>query len=133
MGFMLVLDDAGKSRSMRPSERNDCSVRAIAKCLDLPYDAVYSMLLESGRKPNSAFHVRNFLDSHKAFDAKYHRRKYVRRSTRLDDFCATHSTGSYVVLMRQHVAACVGGVVFDDHRLAPYRRVFLSWRLFPFA
>lgn len=125
----FVLDDAGRSVSSHPKERNDCSVRAIAKCLGLPYDKVYSMLLRAGREPDSAFRISPYLRRNRRFDSRQHKIQYGYRVVKLHEFAADNPSGSYVVLVNRHVTACVDGTIYDDHTLAPYRKVFTSWKL----
>ena len=127
--MQLVIDDAGRSASRHPQERNDCSVRAIAKCLGIPYNKAYSMLLRSGREPDKSFHVVGYLKRNRKFDGAQHKIKYGYRIVKLHQFVEDHPEGSYVVLVNRHVTACIDGIIYDDHTLAPYRRVYASWKL----
>lgn len=125
----LVIDDAGKSVSRHPHEKNDCSVRAIAKCLGIPYDKAYSILVKQGRKQDRPFHVVPYLKRHCKFDGAQHKLQYNYKIVKLHQFAEDNPEGSYVVLVNRHVTACIDGTIYDDHTLAPYRRVYTSWKL----
>lgn len=125
----LVIDDAGRSSSRHPHEQNDCSVRAIAKCMGIPYNKAYSMLVRQGREQDKPFHVVAYLKRHRKFDGAQHKVKYGYRIIKLHQFAEDNPEGSYVVLVNRHVTACIDGIIYDDHTLAPYRRVYASWKL----
>lgn len=45
-----VKSDAGRYGSRRPRQKNDCTVRALALAMGLPYDEAYDRLKEAGRR-----------------------------------------------------------------------------------
>ena len=46
----FVATDAGRSKSQRSRQRNDCAVRALAQAASVDYDVAYDVLAECGRK-----------------------------------------------------------------------------------
>jgi len=125
----LVIDDAGRSASRHPQEQNDCSVRAIAKCLGIPYDKAYSMLVRQGREQDKPFRIVGYLKRHRKFDGAQHKLRYGYGVIKLHQFADDNPDGSYVVLVNRHVTTCINGTIYDDHTLAPYRSVYTSWKL----
>ncbi len=49
---LLVLSDGGKSEAGFGSERNDCTVRAVAVACEVPYRTAYTFMSQMGRKRN---------------------------------------------------------------------------------
>ena len=51
----FINDDAGKSKSKRSKQENDCTVRSLAIAFDMEYDDAYNYLKEHGRKNGRGF------------------------------------------------------------------------------
>lgn len=100
-----------------PSGRHvgDCTVRALGKALDLPWDRAYAMLVAKG------FEMCDMPSSNAVFGAilKEHgfRRETIPDSCpecyTLEDFANDHPEGLFVVGMSGHVACVDSGVIFD--------------------
>lgn len=100
-----------------PSGRHvgDCTVRALGKALDLPWDRAYAMLAAKG------FEMCDMPSSNAVFGAvlKEHgfRRETIPDSCpecyTLEDFAGDHPEGLFVVGMSGHVATVKDGVIYD--------------------
>lgn len=51
------LDDAGRSKSSRPKQSRDCTVRALARVLGCRYDRAYQILHDAGRECSKGFDI----------------------------------------------------------------------------
>jgi hypothetical protein len=58
----FVKSDAGRSKSKRPKQKNDCVVRALALVADVSYDEAYDFVKRQGRKSHRGFHLHLYLD-----------------------------------------------------------------------
>ena len=94
---------------------DDCTVRAIATCLDKPWEEVYTELCARGlieRDMPSANHV---------WAAYLRSQGYERRAVQntcpdcytVADFAADHRRGRYIVALHGHVVAVIDGDYYD--------------------
>lgn len=121
----LHLTDAGRSKSRRPNQKADCTVRAIAFALGFTYDGAYDLLKSAGRKCSRGFNIERWVRRNTMPDGSYWRLDrvpYVKdhhatgqaKRFRLQDFLKSKPTGTYIVGTAKHVFAVVDGVVYDD-------------------
>lgn len=117
----VKIDDGGRSKSKRPKQSNDCSVRATALAFNLPYDEVYDVYSSLGRKcatgtpRDISFKVWDIL-------CKKYNRKVIKHSFPAQKgkermyvaaFCVLHSNGNYITNQAGHHAAVIDGYLHD--------------------
>lgn len=131
-------NDAGRSKSKRPKQRADCTVRALAICTGLSYDDAFDILKEGGRKNGCGFDLEKYLrrtpvrkpyrplylvphtdllvgDTLYYFQAhKIGREPGAKRLYRISDFVKDHRQGQLIAATAKHIFAVVNGVVQDD-------------------
>ena len=101
-----------------PSERDgiDCTVRALSKALDIPWEKAYTMLAVKGFTLNdvmNATHVFGAVLRENGFT------KYVIPPTCPDcytaeDFAEEHPEGTYILAFGDHVCTIISGTIFDS-------------------
>lgn len=125
-------DDGGRSTSRRPRQKLDCVVRAIAIAFASPYDEIYDLLAELGRKCGRSTPKKlwqDWLNKNKcavrcSFPA-------VRGQPRMNlvSFCNHFSTDTYVVQMAGHLCAVINGIVHDVDQPRWTACVYAAWRI----
>lgn len=127
----FFLDDAGRKQSRRPSQKRDCTVRALSLVLSIKYDDAYERLRDAGRECSTGFDIerwarkstaidgfgdRNYFTLHKMPFDKGDRYGLPKATTRyrLYDFIKDNPSGRFMVSTARHVFAVVDGVVYDD-------------------
>ena len=108
-------------RIVKSQEPNDCTVRALAAVTRKPYAHAYKALEVAGRRPGKVCKKPDWEPVYKAMGL----RELVldgigqgRRSARLNTVLRTLPPGRYVIRIRRHVLAYVGGVIYD-HGMPP--------------
>ena len=104
-----------EATGMDRRERADCVVSALAHATGLPYEVVYEIVAESGRRAGG----RAYIDRAVAV-AKRHGvalRKVRMGSKTLRKFLRLHPTGRYVVGVRGHALSVIDGEAGDKTRL----------------
>jgi hypothetical protein len=101
-----------------PKKRNtgDCSVRAIAKALDVDWETAYSMLVVTG------FILGDMPSSNSVWGSVLRQHGFYRETISnecpdcydIGDFADEHPNGTYVVGTGSHVVAVKDGIVFDS-------------------
>lgn len=94
----------------------DCSVRAVAKALDVDWDTAYAMLAQSG------FTLADMPSSDSVWGAVLRRNGFEREVIPNEcpdcytagDFCNEHPTGVYVLAFGGHVATVKNGDLYDS-------------------
>lgn len=94
----------------------DCSVRAIAKALDLDWESAYAKIAING------FLMGDVISSNAVWGSVLRQNGFVREIIpntcpdcyTLADFARDHPVGTFVVAMPSHVATVVSGNVFDS-------------------
>jgi hypothetical protein len=137
MTFPFQFDDGGRSKSKRPKQKNDCTVRALALATKTPYDEVYEMLAKHGRKCSTGIFFWDWLKSigNVALDHKFERISFpaVKGLRRMNpvDFCDEHPRGTYICKSAGHAFAVIDGVVHDDHQTYDERCIYSAWWVLP--
>jgi len=125
------LDDAGRSKSSRPKQTRDCTVRALARVCSFSYDQAYDVLAGAGRKCSAGFDIEDWGRSNTLVDGAgdwiywqmhkmgFHKgeRYGIPKATkryRLHDFLKDNPKGRFIVATACHVLAVVNGVAYDD-------------------
>lgn len=131
------LSDAGRSKSKRPKQQRDCTVRALALVLTVPYDRAYDILSKAGRECGHGFDIEGWgrrthlydgandhifwriqkmpytKDPQRSEDTTHHEVGQASRY-RLRDFIKDRPKGRFIVSTARHVFAVIDGVVYDD-------------------
>jgi hypothetical protein len=125
-------------------EDNDCTVRALANCLGLPYKLAHRFLAKAGRQPKQGMKVTDWQPVYERFGIKL---KSVHGSTKgarfmahkykieqqpgitLEKLLPSLQQGRYVIKIRGHVFAVVGGKVLDYGYNAAGSRVQAVYKL----
>jgi hypothetical protein len=104
-------------------ERNDCTVRALAVALDIPYETSHARLAQLGRKPKHGFPFYRAAEALKAnrLALPSQRRVTVGSCLAIPRLAA----GRYVVRVAKHVFAVVDGV--PSERINPRQVVTSVW------
>ena len=93
----------------------DCSVRAVAKALDIDWETAYAMLTSNG------FAMGDMPSSDSVWGATLRQHGFYRSSVpdvcpdcyTVDDFCRDNPKGTFVLGFGGHVATVVDGDLFD--------------------
>lgn len=127
--YPLVRTDAGRSKSRRSRQKNDCTVRALALARNLEYDIAYDMLAEAGRKCAKGFDIMRWLDGQEwATKIPFPAKKGEPRMNPVE-FAKQYPSGKYICRVAKHVYCVVDGVAMDTHRSRPNRCIYTAWRI----
>lgn len=104
------VSDGGRASSM-PGEKLDCSVRAAAIALDIPYPDAHALFTKHGRKPRHRTPTRV---SYIALSyTKAHSYTYTKRRPTLERFVREHPEGRYIIRVRGHMFTVIDGGIHD--------------------
>lgn len=123
-------NDAGRSQSKRPKQKNDCVVRAIALASPLPYDTVYDLMWLMGRKSSHGTKKaawQQYLNSNGYFQKISFPAVAGHARMNLDRFCREYS-GKYIVQMAGHLTTVFNGVVLDTFEPRANGCVYAVWK-----
>lgn len=125
--YPFQLNDAGRSTSKRPKQKNDCTVRAVALARALPYDTAYELMAEEGRKSGTGFDLVKWLDNQDwakkiAFPA-------VKGQKRMNpvSFTETYPKGIYICRVAKHVFTVIDGAVMDTEKPRSNCCIYTAW------
>lgn len=126
--LQTVITDGGAWDAEIFTERNDCTVRAVAIATGTPYDKVHAELEWRGRRPGQGFPLTS--EGHlKDFGFKPY---YIPRpqgvKPRLSTVVSHVQKGRFIVQTRAHVFAIVDGVAFDKTASSLSKPVFSVWQ-----
>lgn len=116
---MFVQTDAGRSKSRRPRQDNDCTVRALALAVEVPYDVAYDELARRGRKSHDRFRWPSRAKDDKVFGVqlRWIPLPAVKGQPRMtpEAFCRSEEFryGTWILKMARHVATVRDGVLHD--------------------
>lgn len=130
----LHTTDSGRSESIDFCfERNDCTVRALANVLNLPYAEAWSALRDAGRTAGKGVHMHKAIPKLKAQgyvwqpvigpEAGY-------RGMRVENFARCFPRGKYYCLIRGHAFAFIDGVKYDTGMGNPRAIIYAAWCVF---
>lgn len=127
--YPWIHTDGGRSGSRRPRQKQDCTVRAIAIALVVPYDVAYDMIKDAGRKASRRFRLSDWLDTREwAARIPFPAIKGERRMNPAV-FVERFPTGTFICKVARHVFAVIDGVVFDEFENRPDRCIYTAWRI----
>lgn len=129
MSYPYVFNDAGRSTSKRPRQKNDCTVRAFALTRGIAYDEAYDILKAAGRKCATSFNFGAWIK-----DQPFARKisfPAVKGNPRMNppEFCRNFAKGRYIVRTAKHVFAVIDGFVHDDHVTYDARCIYAAWEI----
>lgn len=129
LSYPWLASDAGRSASKRPKQKNDCTVRALATVMGLPYDEAYDILAEAGRKCSRGFAFPKWINAQPW--AKKHSFPAVKGQRRMNPatFAQQFPRGRFICQVAKHVFAVVDGVLIDLHENAPDRCIYAAWEI----
>lgn len=121
--------DAGRAKSRRPRQKNDCTVRALALARSLHYDAAYDDLKKAGRGCSERFDMARWLNGQEW--AKKLPFPAVKGQPRMNpaEFCRRYLSGTYICRSAKHVFAVIDGVVMDDSPVRADRCIYTAWHI----
>lgn len=130
---MIRITDAGRG-AYKPTEKNDCAVRAVAKVLRMPYRDAHQWLAAAGRQERHGISLMKLLyDAYVGQMLVKGRRIYFRffhpdlpRYT-VAEFLNAHKTGSYILQTKGHVFAMIDGIIYDDKKWAWEKALVISY------
>ena len=94
------------------SRVGDCTVRAICKAIDKPWDTVYAQLSAYGfikKDMPSANHVWGSYLRDNGFV-----RRLIEEDCTVEEFCREHPHGTYILAIDGHVVCAVDGFYYDS-------------------
>ncbi|MCG3204307.1 MAG: hypothetical protein KCHDKBKB_01022 [Elusimicrobia bacterium] len=121
--------DAGRAKSIRPKQSNDCAVRALAMARTLPYDEAYDLLAAAGRKSWRGFALHKWLNQQTW--AKKIAFPPVKGQRRMNPatFCQKFREGVFICRVAKHVFTVIDGIVYDTFASRPDRCIYTAWKI----
>lgn len=94
----------------------DCTVRALTKALDIPWEKAYTMLAVNG------FQMGDMPNANQVFSATLRQAGFKRKAIpdecpdcyTAEDFAEEHPEGTYLLAFGDHVCAVVSGTIYDS-------------------
>lgn len=126
--YPLVLDDAGRNLSKRPSQHNDCTVRALTLATGKMYDEVYDELKDkAGRKSHDGIYLYGYLVRRKKFLGVPYTRVKIKKGCVISDVIYTQK-GRYLIETYNHVFCVIDGIAHDMIRQPEDEPVEAVWQ-----
>lgn len=122
-------DDAGRSTSKRPKQKNDCTVRALALARNLPYDEAYDLIAAAGRKCSRGFRLSDWLIKQPWATKMPFQATRGQRRMNPSSFTKQFTTGTYICKVAKHVFVVKDGVVHDTFESTPLRCIYTAWKI----
>lgn len=123
-------------------EKCDCTVRALATALAIPYRAAHKLAELYGRKPKQGmnswdwYRMLGELEQAEAIKMmpknetqRYYKSTDRYRRMKLSTFTQVHNTGTYILDLRAHATSVVNGVVVESHGYAKDQYVLAAWKV----
>ena len=120
---MLIVTDAGR-RTYKPTEKNDCTVRAIAKIFNMSYKRAHSFCEGMGRRERKGYPLPYWLyqcwvNKQMVLGKKLEHRFYLAEMPRytVREFIELKaSKGTFMIQVDEHVFAVINGIIYDDKK-----------------
>lgn len=138
MNYPFQYSDAGRSKSKRPRQKNDCTVRALALATGVDYDVAYTYLAVQGRKCSSGYNLTSLLTwfaqhEYSLWGCKFDYISFpaVKGQKRMNivSFLEEFQEGAYIIKTAKHVACVKDGVLFDTVPEREDRCVYCAWKV----
>ena len=129
-----IYNDAGRNQNS-PSERNDCTVRALAISTNIDYSVAHDFLKERGRKCRKSFLFPKKRSDDCALGYEFVWKSFplVKGKKRMspERLAIEFSKGVYICKTVKHVYAVVSGVINDTYKVGWYggRCVYGCWKV----
>ena len=129
-----VYNDAGRKKN-RPSERKDCTVRALAISTNTDYVVAHDFLKERGRKCRRSFLFPKKRSNDRALGHEFIWQSFplVKGQRRMspERFAIMFPRGVYICKAAKHVYAVVNGVIKDMEKIDWYdgQCVYGCWKV----
>lgn len=115
----LVISDSGRGEAM-PTEKNDCTVRALANVLGMPYMEAHTLLAKMGRPNGEGYaiglHLRKIAAD--GIEVRGHKLRFFHykgeKPKVIDVIGKVKGYGRWIIQVDKHVFAVINGVVYDD-------------------
>ena len=131
MSYPWIIHDAGRAQSKRPRQKVDCTVRAVALALAIPYDEAYDRLATAGRKCSQRFDLAKWLNAQPCVSKIAFPAAKGQRRMNPQVFCETYRSRRYICRVAKHVFAVIDGVVYDTFENRPDRCIYTAWEIHP--
>jgi hypothetical protein len=128
--MQLYITDGGRRSSGFVSEKSDCTVRALACALDIPYNEAHAVAKRAGRKRGRRFRTHLMLNQ-AVRDGILHTKLYPSPGLTLNRAVEQHPRGRFIIRIRNHVLALVDGVIHDMYLSGARCRVRDIWQIIP--
>lgn len=133
MSYPLIICDAGRSNSKRSKQKNDCTIRAASKVLELDYDIIYDSFTLNGRKCSKGFNLAYWICSSSIGRDRFSKISFpaIKGKSRMTiiEFCKQYPEGKYICKVSKHVFAVINGTVFDTFEQRGNGCVYLAWKV----
>lgn len=125
-------DDAGRSKSSRPLQKQDCVIRSFALAFNIPYDQSYDSFKAAGRRSHAGTHKNIWkaqLAKHPCVVKTSFPAVKGKPRMNLPAFCNQFRCGRYIVQMAGHLTAVINGVVHDTFAPDETRCIYAVWKV----
>jgi len=112
-----------------PSEKNDCTVRALAISTGSTYNKAYMLLCSAGRKRNRGFVIEKFLKKNCSYLGHCFHKLPFRKPITIQKFIQKYPKGVFYTKIRGHVFVIKDGAVYDMVEPRPMQRVTAAWEV----
>jgi hypothetical protein len=140
MNYPFIFSDGGRSKSSRPKQTNDCTVRAIALATGIDYDSIYNTLAEAGRKCSGRFDLKTYLKENPVltldgiepiFKFTWQSFPAVAGQRRMNPvtFSKQFNNGIFIVKVAKHVLTCIDGTFYDTSPEREDRCIYGAWKV----
>ena len=129
-----IYNDAGRKKD-RPSERKDCTVRALAISTKTDYSVAHDFLKERGRRCRKSFRFPKKCsdDCALGYEFVWKPFTFVKGKKRMSParFAIEFSKGVYICKTVKHVYAVVNGIINDAYKIDWYdgRCIYGCWKV----
>jgi hypothetical protein len=127
-------------------ETNDCTVKALAVALAIPYDQAYLYAKRSLNRKRNVGTTGKVLQRAFSFDKSFTELKgkaikttykqvdgkMLDRDMTIGTFARVYPSGTYYIVVSKHALVVKDGIVFD-HSDKPKRRIKMAWKVEPIA
>ena len=132
--YPFKFTDGGKSKSKRPKQSNDCTVRALAVATNTPYDEAYDYLKKYyGREcSKGAFFPKRAADDQAlGFNFKWISFPAIKGEKRMNPskFYKAYPKGIYILKTARHVICVKDGIIYDSFKQYNERCIYGAWEV----
>lgn len=126
--LQTVITDGGAWDAEIFTERNDCTVRAVAIATGKPYDKIHAELEWRGRRPGQGFRLTEDGHLEELGFKRFHIPRPQGVKPRLATVVPHVQKGHFIIATKAHVFAIIDGVAFDKTASSLSKPVFSVWQ-----